>query len=241
MGIAHQLNLKALNYSTDDLMIINKELLQKVNLSKTQISSNSLSLYPTDEIFNDAYKSYQKISDSLPFLKYEQQAVKKSLWGWVGNYLGFSGYYNPFTGEAQINTDYPTFLQPFVTCHEIAHQLGYAKENEANFVAFLVSRQSSNLNFKYAGYLEMLLYANRNLYNYDSVQSRAIVQQLSKPVLDDLKMLNQFYKKYKNPVEPIINKMYGIFLKSNQQPQGIRSYDEVTYYLIAYYKKQGQL
>jgi hypothetical protein len=79
------------------------------------------------------------------------------LWGWLGNYVGFTGYYNPFTGEAQVNTTVPKFLQPFTASHEVAHQLGYAKEMEANFVGYLAASHSTDTLFRYSVYLDLFL------------------------------------------------------------------------------------
>ena len=39
--------------------------------------------------------------------------------------MGFSGYLNPFTHEAQADDLMPLFNTP-LTAHEMAHQLGYA-------------------------------------------------------------------------------------------------------------------
>ncbi len=73
------------------------------------------------------------------------------MYSYLGNYLGFTGYYNPFTGEAQVNTTVPLFVQPFTTCHEIGHQLGYAKENEANFAGYLAAKSSPDAGFPVFG------------------------------------------------------------------------------------------
>jgi len=163
------------------------------------------------------------------------------LWGWLGNYLGFTGYYNPFTGEAQVNTMFPKFLQPFTTCHEVAHQLGYAKEREANFVGYLAAAASQDTLLQYSVYLDLYMYSNRNLFETDSAAAKEFRKQLVPGVLEDLKEWKAFNKKYRNPVEPVIRWIYGIYLERNQQPQGVLSYDEVTAFLIAYYKKFGRI
>jgi len=163
------------------------------------------------------------------------------MWGWLGNYLGYMGYYNPFTGEGQVNTTIPLFLQPFTTCHEIAHQLGYAKENEANFVGYLAAISSKDEFFHYSVYLDLFLYANRNLYHSDSAAANTFTKQLLPAVKNDLIVWRKFNQRHKNPVEPVIRWMYGKYLENNQQPSGMLSYDEVNGFLIAYYKKYGKL
>ena len=167
--------------------------------------------------------------------------MKSSLWGWVGDYLGFTGYYNPFTAEAQVNRGVPVFLQPYTTCHEIGHQLGYAKENEANFVGYLAATASKNRMFNYSAYLDLFMYANRSLAQVDSSAAKNFAHQLLPEIKTDLKEWKTFLINHKNPIEPGVRWMYGIFLQNNNQPSGMLSYDEVTGLLIAYYKKYGKI
>ena len=240
-GISEQIGLKIEKYTTQDLKKITTILLQKVNENKKLIIKDSATLKTNKEMFDNSAAAYTIIDKKFPFLQYHTVSVKTSLWGFVGNYIGFSGYYNPFTGEAQVNTSGPRFLLPFVTCHEIAHQLGYAKENEANFVGYLAASSTKDSLLLYATYMDMFLYANRNLYSADSVAAIAYAKQLLPEVKTDLKEMRDFNLRHKNVVEPIIRWVYGKYLQSNQQPNGNLSYDEVTGLMIAYYKKYGTL
>ena len=240
-GISEQLGLKIEKYTTQDLKNITTILLQKVNENKLLIIKDSAALKTNKEMFENSAAAYAIIDKKFSFLKYKTISVKPSLWGFVGNYIGFSGYYNPFTGEAQVNTTGPRFLLPFVTCHEIAHQLGYAKENEANFVGYLAASSTRDSLLLYATYMDMFLYAHRNLYSADSAAATAFAKQLLPSVKTDLKEMRDFSLRHKNFVEPIIRWVYGKYLQSNQQPNGNLSYDEVTGLMIAYYKKYGTL
>lgn len=241
MGIASQLQLKMEKYRPQDLELINGLLVEKVNQTKKALVNQHV-LYPSKrQLFLKAEQAYKESGKIYPFLRYEPVSLKPSLWSWLGNYMGFTGYYNPFTGEAQVNTLVPKFLQPFTTCHEVAHQLGYAKEMEANFVAYLVAKHSKDTLLHYSVYLDMFMYSNRNLFTTDSVAAIQYRRQLAPEVVTDLKEWQAFNKKYRNPVEPVFRWIYGKYLERNQQPQGVLSYDEVTGFLIAYYKKYGRI
>lgn len=241
-GIAKQLGLTMEAYSKDQLKQVNEVLLYKVNATKLSVlRTGNTTVLKTSSIFNGASAAYVEANKKYPFLFYHTPSIKISMWGWVGNYLGFNGYYNPFTGEAQVNTTVPKFLQPFTTCHEMAHQLGYAKENEANFVGYLSAVASKDSAFLYSAYMELFLYANRDLYGVDSVASRQYFKLLIPPVKEDIIAWRTFNLSHASPVEPVIRWMYGKYLQSNQQPSGMMSYDEVTAFLIAYYKKFGTL
>jgi len=240
-GIANQLQLKMEKYKPEDLQMINGLLVEKVNAAKQALLSQHFQYPSKRQLFSkvqDAYKEAEKI---YPFLKYHPVSLKPSIWSWVGTYVGFTGYYNPFTGEGQVNTLVPKFLQPFTTCHEVAHQLGYAKEMEANFVGYLSATASKDTLLLYSVYLDLFMYSNRNLAATDSATANVYRQQLLPAVTGDLKEWRKFSKEHRSPIEPIFRWVYGKYLQGNQQPQGVLSYDEVTGFIIAYYKKYGKI
>ena len=240
-GIAAQLGLSTGEYSVTDLIDLNAALLQKVNESNTLLlQAKPVGMKPY-QIFDRSKQAYREAEKQYPFLNYHQSSIKSSLWGWLGNYVGFLGYYNPFTAEGQVNTSVPGFIQPFTNCHEIAHQLGYAKESEANFVGYLAATNSKDPDFQYSAYLELFIYANSNLFYTDSSAAKAFGKQLLPAVKSDLKNLRQFYKRHRNPIEPVVRWVYGAYLQNNQQPSGILSYEEVTSFMIAYQKKYRKI
>lgn len=238
-GIEHQLKITPSNHSKEDLTIITRELIRKVNETKSAVGDRA---YPADStIFRLSYLAYENTAKIYPYLKYRVQSVKRSLYGKAGNYLGFAGYYNPFTGEAQLNLTLPRFIIPFVACHEMAHQLGYANESEANFVGYLTAIHAPDVVFHYSSYLDLFRYSNLELSLRDSATARHNYQQLDTAVRRDLTELRNFYKSYKSPVEPLIRLFYDQYLKANQQDKGVESYNQVVGLLIAYYKKYGKI
>ena len=131
------------------------------------------------------------------------------------------------------------FLKPFVLCHEIGHQLGYAKENEANFVGFLASHQSQNIEFRYSAYFEMYLYASRELMYYDASNALLLRMVVHEQFVKDYKAFLEYLFKSRNVVEPLMTRFYDNYLKLNNQPKGKATYNEVIAWLIAYMKKYG--
>jgi hypothetical protein len=240
-GIAWQIGLPEMEYNTEELRQMNCLLIDKINFSK-QVLVKRKESYPSNPgLFQRVIAAYKKTGAIYPFLKYAPPSIKSSMWGKLGNYAGFTGYYNPFTGEAQLNTTTPKFLQPYIACHEVAHQLGYGKENEANFVGFLAAISSEDTLFHYSVYLDMFTYANRNLFATDSASAKLYRRELSPDVQKDIKEWIAFTKKHSSLLEPAYRWMYGKFLQSNQQPGGIKTYSEVTSFLIAYFKKHGRI
>lgn len=239
-GISKQLDIKLNRYTEEDLDTLTKTLQGRLNEYAGMVTMRERdSFNKKSTLFKSASAAYTEASHQFPFLSYSARSVKPSIFSYAGNYLGFQGYYNPFSGEAQVNTTIPRFLEPFVTAHEIAHQLGYGKENEANFVGFLACRSSSLPVFRYSVYYDIYHYAISEMYIRDSLKASVYQANLHPQVKKDQKEMVRFYKMYKNPIEPLIMWGYSQFLKANNQPAGKRSYNEVVAWLIAYYKKYG--
>ena len=239
-GIAGQLGLEVRPYSLQDLDTLTRVIQQRVNYYAgfvTEAQRDSFDRKAT--LFRSAEEAFQQVEKQYPFLHYSHRSIKPSLFSYLGNYLGFQGYYNPFSGEAQVNTTVPRFLEPYVTTHEMAHQLGYARENEANFVGFLACRAYGNNAFRYSVYYDMFNYALGEVYLRDTLLGRTFLEKAAPQVRKDRREFRNFYQRYRNPVEPVIMWGYGQFLKANNQPAGKRSYNEVVAWLIAYYKKFG--
>ncbi len=240
LGISSQLGLTEVSaYSTGELDSLVKVLHTALNNEAAQLTPEARDSFARDKyrLFRQAGRGYDSMAQQQPYLAYQPRSAKPSLFSYAGNILGFQGYYNPFSGEAQVNTTIPSALEPFVTMHEIAHQLGYGKENEANFVAFLASRRHPSVFFRYSVYFDMYQYAGGELYRRDSAALRAYNQALHPQVKADIKAYRDYLKKYKNPIEPVITWAYGSYLKANNQPGGKRTYSEVVAWLIAYYRK----
>ena len=165
-----------------------------------------------------------------------RHGVKPSLFGVVGNYMGYSGYFNPLTGEAQINTHMPAFTLPFTAAHESAHQDGEARESDANFIGFLKAMKSGDSAMLYSAHLEMFLYANSAIRQEDSTRAKALFKQLPVVAEKDLKEYRSFLKKYQGPIDAATTWFYSNFLRFNNQPEGMRSYDKGMIYVMRWSK-----
>ncbi len=239
-GVERSLELETKRYTKADLEVINEVLLNKVNNSRKRLESVG-KMYSADSIFDLSKKAYLQAEQHFSFMKIRHAVIRSSLFNWLGNSGGFTGYYNPFTGEAQVDTDYPAFTLPYVACHELAHQAGYAKEMEANFVGYLAAVQANHPAFDYSVYFDLFLYANRNLYSADSASANGFRQRLDTLVKQDALELRHFMISHHNLAEPLVRWFYSIYLRGNEQPEGLLSYDRVTGFIIAYYRKFGKI
>ncbi|MFL5810307.1 MAG: DUF3810 domain-containing protein [Flavisolibacter sp.] len=241
-GIAHQLGLQVAVYSNQELFKLTSVLAQRLNYyASLQDTVKRLELDKNRTLFEQAKKDYEKAKGKYPFLAYSFPSVKPSIFSGAGHYFGFSGYLNPFTGEAQINTDEPVFTKPFVINHEIGHQLGYGKEYEASFVSFLACKNSDNMDFRYSLYYELFFNAlHECMMTRDTSFISLLKKNLHPRVRNDKLAEIQFRTRRKNNMQPYVSEFYNNYLKMNNQPEGLRSYDEVIAWLVAFMKKYGE-
>lgn len=186
--------------------------------------------------------NYTRIASLYQGLTYAHPSLKPSMFGYLMNYAGITGYFNPFTGEGQVNTTPMPVSLPFTACHEVAHQLGFAAEDDANFVGYLVASTSPDAHFRYAADFEMFLYginvlSYRNPDMADSLWKRLITTGVRKDYDSDF----AFYERFRTSIRPVLNDFYDQYLKANEQARGIRSYNDVISILINYVRLKGKL
>ena len=239
-SIASQLDLKMTAYSKAELDTLATVLEDRLNYYADFATQERDSFYKKRNLFRESSFAFKLAREQYPFLNYQPRSIKPSLFSYAGNILGFQGYYNPFSGEGQVNTTVPVFIQPFVTCHEIGHQVGFGKENEANFAGFLACRLHPSPVFRYSVYFDLFNYAITELRRTDSVKAKQLLENLHPQVKKDREELKRFFKKYENPLEPIIMWGYDQYLVANNQPAGKKTYSEVIGFLIAYQRKFGK-
>lgn len=241
----HRLPLhKSLNieneYTTEQLVEVTKKLIKKSNLLHAQITKNdTLKVdipFSKSDIFKMTPKGYDNLKNTFPSLEYYPTSIKKSLFSYPLTYMGFSGYLNPLTNEAQVDGLIPVYKFPTTSAHEVAHQLGYAAENEANFIGCLATINHDDIYIKYTGYTFGLRFCLNEIYRRDEALYEQIVKTVNTGVLKNYKEVRDFWEAHQNPTEPLFKLFYGNFLKANKQSKGMQSYNYVVALLVNYFK-----
>lgn len=149
------------------------------------------------------------------------------------SYTGISGIYFPFTGEANVNIDVPHSLLPATTCHEMAHQRGFAREDEANYIAWVTASANDAPEFQYSGTLLALIHSMNALLSSNPEKAVKLLRRYDEGVARDLRNLSDYWKKYEGKVEEITSDVNDAYLKGNRQEDGIRSYGRMVDLLLA--------
>ena len=225
-------------YSKEQLEIFIEKMLVKTNALQLKITKNdSVAVvipYSHDEIYNLALKGYENIPTDLQEFRYEVKSIKSSLFSYPLSYMGFGGYLNPFTNEAQVNYLKPKYTSPLTTCHEMAHQTGIGSESECNFIGFVTAAKNEDLYFQYSAYSFALRYALHNLEMMQEGSSEVYIKKINKGVLKNFEENEIFWKKYQTPINTFFEYFYDNFLKANQQKDGMEGYNKFVGLAIGY-------
>lgn len=230
-------------YTDADLLRFTKEMIKQTNAIQVEITKNPNAKVVNDlgqeEIFIISTNGYKNLAKKHAFFDYENPSIKKSLISVPLSYMGFSGYLNPFTNEAQVNDCVPMMNFPFTVCHEMAHQIGYASESEANFIGFLAVVQNENLYFKYAGYSSALRYCLRNWEARNPAIGQQLLSEINPGVIQNYEDSAAHWLQYETFLEDGFKFFYDNFLKANQQEDGLESYSKFLNLLINYSKNNS--
>jgi hypothetical protein len=148
-------------------------------------------------------------------------------------YLGITGMFVPFSGEAHVNATLPDPELPFVAAHELAHRQGYAREDEANFLGYAACRLHPDQDVRYSGTLAASVYALGALAAADRTAYARIAAERSAAVGRDLAALDAWSRRYRSVVSEMARAVNHTYLRAQGQPEGVASYGRMVDLLIA--------
>ncbi|WP_298327764.1 DUF3810 domain-containing protein [uncultured Dokdonia sp.] len=232
-------------YTTEELVQLTEKLIENSNNLHNQLAEdkNSRVVYCDkiegenaclQEIFNGTLNGYETLKTQFPKLSYPPKSIKNSLLRYPLSIMGYSGYLNPITNEAQVNGMVPAHRWPVISSHEQAHQLGFAKENEANFIAVMATLNNEDLYFQYSGSIFALRYALNDVYSRDKELGEDLKARLNPGILVNYQDSRDFWDAMDNPLEPLFDLFYSNYLKANNQPGGLKSYSYMVALLVNY-------
>jgi len=250
-------------YSLWGLNYFKTPLLSKLDISEVKFESLQKTL---NELIDDVNKVHLSLGDedstidSLEFdkekimseLKLENikkfdkisttKFVKKSIISRIYLYQGVSGYINPFTLEAIVVEEIPSIDFSITVLHEQAHQLGYAAEEDANFLAFISSINNQDPLIQYSGYVFGLSYLLNEIQINHKEDLSSFTDKINVGIIEDINSRRKFWQKYTNNIlNDLQNILYDFYLKSNNQKAGIASYSRIVNHIINYYENDGSL
>ncbi|ABX43650.1 DUF3810 domain-containing protein [Lachnoclostridium phytofermentans] len=190
------------------------------------------------ELMLETKRAYQKISKDYSILSGRYPAAKPITFSRVMSQMELTGIFIPFTMEANVNVDIPDYSIASTACHEMAHLRGFMREDEANYIAYLVCTASDNVELKYSGVMQALIIAGNALYDQNKERYREVRMLYNEGVHADLVDNSVYWSEFENTaVSNAATMMNDTYLKANNQEDGVQSYGRMVDLLLAEYRE----
>lgn len=229
--------------TTQELYELCLDLTDKTNALRGELSENSDGVSETKltyaELAEKCWEVYDTLESTYPTLVSGYSATKPVHFSDIMSYSGITGVFFPFTYEANVNVAVPQYSLPATMCHELTHLRGYMREDEANFIAYLACKASDEPFIQYSGYMLALTYSLNRLRSDDTELYYDIYDKISADVKTDLRYSNSYWSAHEGIVEEISDKVNDVYLKVNNQDDGVKSYGRMVDLLLAEHRKSS--
>ena len=180
--------------------------------------------------------AYDKICDRYGFVQRLHSRIKPVILSEPWTYTHIAGVYTYFTGESNLNMNFPDYTLPYTAAHELAHQRGIAREDEANFLAFLVCIASEDPYIRYSGYLNLYEYVASALYSADPDRYFAVLDTIDEAMRQELIAYSAFFDQYRETVVSEVSGAINDTYLKLQGTEGEKSYGRVVDLAVAWYQ-----
>lgn len=250
--VAYSLELEVRQYSVDELAAVYEKLASEAAELRTQVNEDDNGVFT----IGSPNKAYAAVEEAYMNLGEANGLFKNSAFGRVNlhtaksvklseqmSQFGTLGIYIPYTAEINVNVDQPDLYIPATAAHETAHFLGFAREDEANFIAFYVSRFSTDTALRYSAVMNALVNCGNALCQEDSQRFLALRDKLYTDGMNrDLNEYRNYLAKYDDgAMQQLNDDINDAYLKHNGQQEGIQSYGRMVDILLAYYDRIDEI
>lgn len=239
--VDYHLGLKRTDVTSEELAQTARYLQSKAEAELEEISflygSSSVMPFSLDELNDKLISAYDKVACEYDFIPHLYTGVKGIMLSRPMAYTHISGVYTFFTGEANVNLYFPDYTIPYTAAHEMSHQRGVAKEDEANFMAFLVCTQSDDPYVRYSGYMNLYEYVLNALHSADQKAYAAVYYEADPLIRQEMRAYSVFYNTIRDSVaSEISGAVNNTYLIMQGQTAGSRSYGMVVDLAVAYFR-----
>ena len=234
--LAQRLSLHEMRLTFADLLEVTEYCIEQANALKKELGATDID-WPNDAIYREAAMLMQQNKSLGDEVYRHKPKAKASIFNVATNYMGVSGYFNPYTHESHVNSTMPVVSRPFTACHELAHQAGVGFEDEANLVGFILANESSVPLFRYSAYFEAMWKLLNDVFYKDPVIYQYYYLKIDQAILDDAIDHNAYWSQYSGAVNAATNTFYNHYLEANNQPEGMERYNRMVGLLVGWYMR----
>lgn len=236
-GFTEQAGLERRDISVQELETVTRYFAAEVNTAGEHVERGEDGVFAVDKdtIFRRSPDIYGGAEQIFPCLAAPAVRAKPVLLSRLLSYIRYTGFFFPYTAEANLNADSPACLLPSTIAHELAHLRGVAREDEANFCAVVACMESGDEDYRYSGALLAYIYLGNALYSADYGAWREVYSTLSENVRADLRANNDYWARFETPAADVSEKVYESFLQTYGDDRGMQSYGACVDLLTVYY------
>ncbi len=225
--------------SVQELSGLCEELIARANTLREQVGEENgvMALNQTIQgTGEEAARCMELLSQDYPVLAGEYGKPKPVLLSPLMSYTQITGFFFPYTFEANINTAAPEYTIPATMCHELSHLRGFMREDEANFLAYLACCLSDNMDVEYSGVMLALVHSMNSLYSADYETFCLLAAKYAPGVQRDFQYNSQYWAAHEGTVSKVSETVNDTYLKVNSQTDGVKSYGRMVDLLLADYR-----
>ena len=229
--------LEASPVSVEELETVTRYFAFLANEYSTQVQRDENGVCGTahGDIIEKSPEVFLEVEQRYPCLEGPEVKVKPMVFSRFMSWIDFTGFFSPFTAEANVSVDYPPSMFASTVAHELSHQRGVAKEQEANFVAVLSSLLYGDADYCYSACLLAYTHLGNSLHGVDYDAWLQVYGVLNPYVLTDFAANRAYWAQFESPVQTVSTTVYEGFLQSYDQKLGMKSYGACVDLLVNYY------
>lgn len=243
MPLSHTMGIKVERRSKEDLEKVCLILVDELNNARENVAQDNGGVMiigtSINEILKTGYLGFREISDEYSILKIPRLRAKGVAASKYWSYTGIVGMYFPFFVEANVNVDVVEAYIPSTVLHELAHLIGVAREDEAEFVSFITGINHPDPDFVYSSYLSAYHHVASALYREDKDMYENVSSKRSEAVKRDMSAAREYWKQFEGPVKQTSTTVNNAYLQTNLQPDGVKSYGRVVDLILGFYLESG--
>ncbi|HWR18500.1 MAG TPA: DUF3810 domain-containing protein [Clostridia bacterium] len=239
--LSSSMNLDVHERPIEELNALCEDLAESADILRAQVDENEKGVFYLPGGYRSKFQkipaAYEELNNNIHFFNAKATIAKSVFYSEGLSYAGIAGIYVPFSAEPNVNVNQPALLLLSSAAHETAHYMGIAREDEANFMAYLSSIHSDDPAIAYSGVMLALTHCANKLYDADYDAYASLYASYSDGMKRDLNDYNTYWDAYEGPVEEAITQVNDNYLKFNNQENGVKSYGMMVDLLLAYNNK----
>ena len=234
--LGSELGLDVQKRSSAELAELSEYLVERTNALACEVKRNEDGTFSSDYTFEEFAEA---VSEEFSEYSGEKEPeVKRVLFSRGLSHFRTTGIFVAYTGEANVNADNYISSLPFCMAHETAHRYAVAREDEANFMAFLVLWDSEDPALAYSVHLAALRYTQSQLAGADKEAYMRVASEYNEFVRLDNAKYSEYWSRFEGKAAEVSQKTNNAYLNVNGASDGVKSYGRMVDLLLAWYRLQ---